>query len=60
MNFVDYVTLVRMERAKELLNDTNMTIESISEHVGYQTPHYFTKKFKERFGMTPKNFRMSE
>lgn len=60
MNFVDYVTLVRMEKAKELLATTNMNIESVAKNVGYNTPHYFTKKFKERFGMTPKNFRMNQ
>ncbi len=60
MNFVDYVTLVRMEKAKELLTTTNMNIESVARSVGYNTPHYFTKKFKERFGVTPKTFRMNQ
>lgn len=59
MNFTDYVTQVRMEKAKEYLLETNMNIESVAENVGYKTPHYFTKKFKERFGMTPKSFRMN-
>lgn len=60
MNFIDYVTQIRMEKAKELLLETNMNIESVAESVGYKTPHYFTKKFKERYGMTPKNFRMNQ
>ena len=60
MNFIDYVTQIRMEKAKELLLETNMNIESVAESVGYKPPHYFAKKFKERYGMTPKNFRMNQ
>ncbi len=58
MNLSDYVTNARMEKARELLLSTNLNVESIAERVGYNTPHYFIKKFKEKYGMTPKNYKM--
>lgn len=60
MNFVDYVTQTRMEKAKELLTSTTENIETIAEKVGYNTPHYFIKKFKERYGVTPRNYRQNQ
>lgn len=60
MNFVDYVTQTRMEKAKEMLTSTNENIETIAGKVGYNTPHYFIKKFKERYGVTPRNYRQNQ
>lgn len=60
VNFVDYVTQTRMEKAKELLIETNENIETIAGKVGYNTPHYFIKKFKERYGVTPRNYRQNQ
>lgn len=60
VNYVDYVTMERMSRARELLLTTDENIESIAQLVGYFNPAYFTKKFKEAYGMTPSEFRYQQ
>ncbi len=55
--FVDYLTGVRMENAKELLAHSSLKINDIGPMVGYETPKYFRKIFKETTGMTPKEYR---
>jgi len=57
INFSEYLTLKRLELAKKKLVDTNDSITSISEKVGYQTAKYFTQLFKKYEGMTPTHYR---
>ena len=57
IGLVDYVTQQRMLRAKELLMDTSRTIESIARQLGYHTPHYFAKRFRQYYGITPHQYR---
>ncbi|MBU9721526.1 MULTISPECIES: response regulator transcription factor [Bacillaceae] len=57
LNFSQYVTRSRIQKAKHLLLTTELTINEISEAVGYQTPKYFTRLFKESVEMTPNQFR---
>lgn len=54
--YSEYVTSQRMERACELMKQRDMTVEQVANTVGYRTPAYFIKKFKEIHGCTPKNF----
>lgn len=58
-NFIDYLTMVRMEKAKEFLRNSHLKISEISFAVGYETPKYFSSIFKEKFGITPKEYRNS-
>lgn len=48
---------VRMENAKKLLTSTNKKVDEIADMVGYTTTPYFIKKFREKYGMSPKKFR---
>ena len=57
MNITEYVLNARLEKAKELLVTTNKKVEEISELVGFNTPHYFIKKFKEKNNTTPNMYR---
>ena len=57
--YSEYVTNQRMERARELIARREFTIEQVASTVGYRTPAYFIKKFKEIHGCTPKNFMRS-
>ena len=59
-NFVDYVTRMRMDKAAQLLHSTEHNIEQIAASLGYNNPAYFTKKFKEIYGMTPSNYRSQD
>jgi len=56
--FVEYMTLKRMEKAKELLLTTKAKGHEISEQVGYKDPHYFSYIFKKTYGLSPKEFRL--
>ncbi|MDQ0255921.1 YesN/AraC family two-component response regulator [Evansella vedderi] len=57
LNFSEYVTRSRVQKAKKLLLTTNLSINEISEKVGYQTTKYFIKVFKEYEKMTPSKYR---
>ncbi|GGD56702.1 response regulator transcription factor [Paenibacillus nasutitermitis] len=56
-NFIHYVTFAKMERAKELLGKTNISVEKIAEQLGYDNKSYFTKLFKKHTGTTPGEYR---
>jgi YesN/AraC family two-component response regulator len=58
-NFVDYVTGERMKAAQEMIVLSDDNIEEIASKVGYNNPAYFTKKFKEAFGVTPSIYRIN-
>lgn len=55
--FRDYVTNLRMNRAKELLRSTNLKSSEIATRVGYNDPHYFSTVFKKNAGLPPQQFR---
>lgn len=57
ITFWDYVTQVRMEKAKQLLKQTNDTVYTISNKVGYESQYHFSRKFKKLFGVSPNDFR---
>lgn len=57
MNFLEYLSEVRMNRAKELLKETNMSVAVICGEVGYTDIKYFTKSFKKITGINPKDYR---
>ncbi len=52
-----YITLFRMDKAKELLSDPKYKISDISGKVGYSDGNYFGKSFKKAVGMTPGEYR---
>ena len=58
--FVEFLTNVRIEHAKELLRSTSMKSSEIGFEVGYKDPHYFSFIFKKTCGMTPKEFRQEQ
>lgn len=55
-NFVDYVTKVRVDRAKTLLQDSRNTIMKVAAEVGYQDVSYFCRVFRHETAMTPKQY----
>lgn len=52
-----YIKNVRMEKARELLLDTNMKISDICRLSGYSNLSYFCKAFRNEYGMTPEKYR---
>lgn len=57
VNFLAYLTNIRMERAKKLLLATSLSIGEISEKCGYADYRVFTKAFKKEEGSTPSQYR---
>lgn len=56
-NLSDFVSELRMERARTLLHSTQLPLQSIAESVGYYDVSGFARKFKQTYGMTPGEFR---
>ena len=56
-NFVEYLSEVRIEKAKELLKDNKYKTYEVAELVGIQDPHYFSKIFKKYVSMTPTEYK---
>lgn len=56
-NVTDYIAEYRMEEAKKLLFDTEMSIYEIASAVGFQDQRYFSKRFKQMVGMKPSDYR---
>ena len=57
MNFIDYLTQVRMEHAKTLLAQTGKSMKEICRAVGYADPNYFSRSFKKNVGVTPTEYK---
>jgi len=56
--FKEYLTALKIQKAKELLRSTALKSFEISYQVGYKDPHYFSHVFKKQTGLSPKEFRL--
>lgn len=59
VNFVDYLTELRIQAAKELLADPIRPAAEVAGMVGYVSANYFSRAFKKKTGMTPSQYRSS-
>ncbi|MFS0724320.1 helix-turn-helix domain-containing protein [Paenibacillus sp. 1P07SE] len=57
--FIEYVTRVKMERACELLDQSNLSVVEIADKLGYDNPSYFIKLFRNLTGKSPAEYRKS-
>nr|AYQ73467.1 response regulator [Cohnella candidum] len=56
-NFVEYLTRLRMDKAKSLMMNSELRLYEISQMVGYQDVKYFSRLFKRHAGVTPQEYR---
>lgn len=56
-NFVDYLNSIRLEKAKELLENSDKKMYQIAKSAGYDNIKYFFRIFKKKTGMTPEQWR---
>lgn len=56
-NFIEYVTNVRMEKAKELLRNSDKSMKEICIEVGYSDANYFSRTFKKNVGVSPTEYK---
>jgi two-component system response regulator YesN len=60
LTYTQYITELRIGKAKELLTHTKLSLAEISEAVGFNDYFYFIKKFKKEVGVTPGKYLQSE
>ena len=53
----EYISAVRHHHARQLLRETNNSIEAVGVSVGYSDPHYFSRIFRKHEGISPKQYR---
>lgn len=56
-NFCDYINMMRINKAKELLKSDSLSIKEVGYSVGYSDPNYFSKVFKKYEGISPTEFK---
>lgn len=56
-NFKELLQQRKLQQAAYLLTQTPLSVESIMEHIGYDNSSYFYRKFKEKYGCSPKDYR---
>ena len=57
VSLIQYLIDVRVKRAKELLERTDLKVNEVAELVGYPDQHYFTKVFKRVTGENPTDYK---
>lgn len=55
-NFIDWLSMLRVKKAKELLSNSDLSVKEVCFMVGYKDPNYFSRIFKKRLGITPSDF----
>ncbi|GMK41909.1 hypothetical protein PCCS19_49680 [Paenibacillus sp. CCS19] len=55
--FIDYLTSLRIKRAKQLIDEEALSLKEICFEVGYKDPNYFSRVFKKVTGVTPSDYR---
>jgi AraC-like DNA-binding protein len=56
----EYVRDIRLEEAARLLKEGLLNVSEVAFEVGFKDPKYLSKKFKQKFGITPAMFRKGE
>ena len=59
-HYLEYVTELRIEKAKDLLQNTDMSIKDIFLSVGYNDYVNAGRKFKKKYGMSPSEFKLQD
>lgn len=54
---LDYVIQLKLQKACELLDNTNLKIKVIAKHIGYNDPYYFSRIFSKIIGSSPRDYR---
>ena len=57
MPVLTYYNQLKIEKAKKLLTETDLSVSEISAILSYDTPNYFSKQFKKTIGVTPHTYR---
>ena len=58
VTFLDYLTNYRLQKARQLLECSNCSIETVAQQVGYADTRHFSKLFKRKIGLSPSQYRL--
>ena len=53
---IEFIRVIRLKRAAQLLRQSQQNVSEIAYQVGFNNPKYFSKYFKEEFGVLPSNY----
>ena len=56
----NYFIQARINKAKDLLGDINLTVKQVAYAVGFRDPNYFCRAFKQKMGVSPTNWRLKQ
>ncbi|SEI52266.1 His Kinase A (phospho-acceptor) domain-containing protein [Dyadobacter sp. SG02] len=59
MTVNDFVKMVRLQKASQLLKQPGITVGEVAQMVGFEDPKYFSREFRKQFGKLPKDWSMS-
>ena len=60
MSATQFIRMIKLKRAAQFLDNTDYSISEIVYEVGFTNPSYFTKRFKQQFGVSPKDYKKSD
>ena len=55
--FINFISDKRLEKSRQLLSETDLSIKEITAEVGYNDQNYFSRIFKTKYGLSPKEYR---
>lgn len=57
INYIEYINTLRLEKAREMLDDSNISISEAAVKTGFENVSYFSKRFKKKYGISPQDYR---
>ena len=60
MKLQEYITEVRLKKAKNLLSNIDLKIKEVAYETGFKDPNYFCRTFKRKMGLNPTNWRVKK
>lgn len=57
VTFINFITDKRLDKSRELLSKSDLSIKEITAQIGYNDQNYFSRIFKNKFGISPKEYR---
>lgn len=57
---IEFIRVIRLKRAAQLLRESQLNVSEIAYQVGFNSPKYFSKYFREEFGVLPSTYRETE
>jgi len=57
VTYINFISDKRLEKSRQMLAETDLSIKEITGEVGYNDQNYFSRIFKNKYGLSPKEYR---